>query len=474
MKLDDSGMTLIELLLAMFISVFLIGVIGAAFIVSIRINENSRSDLAESADTQLTTAFLPADLLSIGAGGLDSSVSTTTACAAGAELGRRIVRLSWSERVSGAVDNYAAEYRVRERGGVWELIRYACRATEPATLAAAAAQTDVVAANLRPAPTDSALPAVVEDGRRVSILVTTAPSVSGDSYSYSLTGTRRTPLVLTLPAAGPPLPPLDPLLPQIRSLQLVGDAAGNVSVEATFSAAIPPTCLLEFDVDSDTTRRTYGGTAALVSASVARLPLDRVGTTDPLTSASDLDVTLLGDRASCLAASFTDEPVTDRAAPVLASVQAQNTAVSGTPRRFDSGDTLTLTFSEPVTNLPASLSVQLAGGSNTSQPDALTLSGVWQGNASLGRTDYITSNKTVSSSGAPTTTGSTTTAVLSIPACPTTGAGNCADATNTTQAGGSGTFTFRQVGNLLDAAGNSLTVRGIAPVDRTISNFEAF
>lgn len=456
-------MTLIELLLAMMISSLIIGVVGAAFIMSIQVNKNNSRDLAESHDAQLTAAYLPADVLSIGPGGLDITVTSASSCGGGTS-GTRIAEMTWSQGVGSATSWFAAEYRVIEESPEWRLIRRSCTAGTRAGLTSAAANRQVIARNLKPVITSSDLPTVTESGRVVTFRIADATG-----YTYSLSGTRRTPLTLTTPSTPGPLPTLTSLAPRLIALELKGSPSGAVHIEARFSATVLPTCAPNFDVTVPITRGSYtGADIPLAGSTTVRLNLTSIGQAN--TSADGLTVSLT-ESPTCVVQGFAPEIPVDLAPPVLLELDLLN--AGGTAGRFEVGDKLRLLFSEDVANLPSPVAFELDGGSGNPGYDSVSIPSVLAGNASLGSTDYIEGNHPVVANGTLSQVGPAAyEASLTFPNCGTP-RGSCRDSADLRQSSG-GDFSWTQSAALADTTGNTMTNRSMTPTAVTVSSYEAF
>lgn len=449
----DDGMTLIELLLAAAISVMILGVVGAAFISAVNINQRSQEQLSESHDAQLVAAYLPGDLLSVGPGGVEDDPAAPTGCAASPAGNLNVARLTWTETAGGSTKTFAAAYRARQAGTEWQLVRHACQGTT--TLPGTAADEQIVARNLQPVAGPGDLPGVVESGLLLTLRITDA-----SGYTYEVSGTRR-PLLVTPPLPPPPPPPPPPL-PFVERLELVNtDAAGNVRIEVGFSATVPLACADDIDVDGLTGRGTAG--PAVVSGSV--VSFDILPGANPRNTAVDALTVAMNPEAGCAFEPLSATAPTDVAAPVLISLLAAD--VSGTARLFEDGDELRLTFTEPVANLPNPLTVQLRGGSGPAA-DQLAIPSVIQGTPSLGIANYVSNNKDANLVGSDATPDRIITAPLIRQPCTP---GNCATLVQPIAAA---PFTYTPDPALSDAAGNSLASVNLTPVATLAALFEVF
>lgn len=462
----DEGMTLVELLLTMAITVIIMSVVTTAFIVTLKSTRETRTTLSESHDAQLVSAYLPSDLLSVGGAATDlvTTASAATGCAGSPTDNYNVARLSWSE--AGGSTFFIADYRVRLAGTEWQLVRHACQAPSAAGLASAAATTLVVAHSLKAVSASSDLPTVTVSGSQVTMTVT---DLSG--YQYAITGTRRTPIAGSTASATPsPTVSAAPERAFVSAVELYNtDANGLVKVVATFSKALDAGCADRFSLSGNGTRGSFSGTAT-VSGSTATLFL--TAPTAPDTTTTGLVVQLAGETTACTAGSFTNTAVTDKAAPVITGISTQ---VSGTtPGRVQKDDRLAITFSEPLAAVPTLTSVTEKGNNNANTNDLLVLSSLFNGTADLGAKDYVAGNGDVALTAAASLSGSSVIVTVNQEfACPAQG--NC----NTTPtAGSAATLTYRQADGLADSAGNALsstaTTTAPATVTRTLSGFRAF
>jgi prepilin-type N-terminal cleavage/methylation domain-containing protein len=463
----DDGMTLVELLIAMALSVIIIGVVTTAFIVTLKSTAQTRATLGESHDAQLVAAYLPSDLLSAGGATTDvnTAAGSSTGCAGSPADSNNVVRLLWSDAISSPNTYFAADYRVRYIAPEWQLVRYFCHASSSAGLGSANPDVLVVAHNLKPVTGASDLPLVSVVGAQLSMTVTDATG-----YSYVVSGGRRTPIVGSTASATPsPTPSPTPLQAVVVSVTLNNkDAAGGVYLKATFSRTLDTGCGSAFSVSGLGSRGTYAGPAT-ISGTTATLSLS--APTTPDTTTTGISVSMSGDTASCTAASFSTTSIGDKAAPVIVSVSTSQ--AGSTPGLMQSGDALRVTFSEPLSIVPNPSMLTEVGKVNTAS-DELAVPGLFAASAPMGSSTYITNNNkqadvpvTVSSSGI--------TATYSVGAYVCSGgSGSCADLGS----GLSGTLTFTQADGLTDAAGNSLSSIGSplypATTSRSLSGFRAF
>lgn len=139
-----------------------------------------------------------------------------------------------------------------------------------------------------------------------------------------------------------------------------------------------------------------GGTLASVSASGTTATLTITEGTGALdTAVGSMTVALAGnaagprDAAGNLSA-FAPRAPSDGARPMLVSFADTNV---GTDGRIEPGDTLSLTFSEPIApgSVPTSVTVTLTDP-NTTASDRLTITGITNGARTTGGNGYVTTN----------------------------------------------------------------------------------
>jgi hypothetical protein len=229
--------------------------------------------------------------------------------------------------------------------------------------------------------------------------------------------------------------------PTLVSLQMRDiDADGKVDqVQATFSETLNPSCATPgaFTLTSAPSGATLQGVS--VSGSTATVTLNE-GAAAHDTAVGAFRVALatgcVRDPAGNFA-TFGQTAPTDLAGPALLTVTHTNGATDG---KFETGDTMTMTFSEPIFTAPASVTVIATEG------DLLQASGLLNVDVNLGA-HYAEKDLTFAPS-ALAKTGNTL--VVTLGACSTNG-----QCDHRALVGLSPSLVFRPSINLRDAAGNS-------------------
>ncbi|MGD9998400.1 MAG: hypothetical protein AB7U39_15895 [Ilumatobacteraceae bacterium] len=138
----------------------------------------------------------------------------------------------------------------------------------------------------------------------------------------------------------------------------------------------------------------------------------------------------------------------DGAKPVPMSISDTNGATNG---RAETGDSISITFSEPLApaTVPASSTVTLTGGYSTA--DTLSMSGISNGAGSTGGTSYITTTGAAASSMSVVTLSNANKTLTVTIGANCSGTGCAALGTQTTN----GTYSYVAATTLTDVAGNS-------------------
>lgn len=183
---EDSGTTLIEVLIAIMVMAIIIVPLTGAFVLGIARSAASLQDAGSSADTQVLATFFETDVAQA------VSVSTATSCGTGP--GRTVlVALTWVDVASqtvayvATVDPEAAAEA--DAATAWRVERVACGPESSSNVVVTQAKSIPVASCDTGACTSSS-------PRRVSLTVSQlARQITGDqsdgSYSYTVTATRK-------------------------------------------------------------------------------------------------------------------------------------------------------------------------------------------------------------------------------------------------------------------------------------------
>lgn len=139
MRRNEAGFTLVELLIAISIIGMIMGAISVAFIVSLRVTDETQSRLEESHAADLTSAYFVSDF--------QSAETLEATCG---PAGEAILQFSWTDpgptQGSGDDEPRAVSYVVETQDGEKRLNRYFCvgadTAGEVVTLARLLSDTD--------------------------------------------------------------------------------------------------------------------------------------------------------------------------------------------------------------------------------------------------------------------------------------------------------------------------------------------
>ena len=123
---DDEGMTLIELLIAMSVTLLLMATLSSAFALGLKTARGSEQDAGNSADTQLLATFFEWDVASA------ETVSTSSTCGTG---GTVLLALKWKdggvahEVAYRSVANADRQGQLNLTTPVYDLLRAECAST---------------------------------------------------------------------------------------------------------------------------------------------------------------------------------------------------------------------------------------------------------------------------------------------------------------------------------------------------------
>ncbi len=186
---DERGLTLVEVVIALFILTIIMGALAVVTITSFKATASSFTQLNNSHDRQLLEVYFPRDVLSandatvISAPALESGAGPTpplTVLCPNAPLGTApanttVLQLTWqglppqSTGTNQAADYFAIDYAVVPAPGAstrYQLKRFSCNSTTPPSTAAAHSYSelypDTVVAYGLAAPTGSTYPAYAQ------------------------------------------------------------------------------------------------------------------------------------------------------------------------------------------------------------------------------------------------------------------------------------------------------------------------
>lgn len=406
----DAGMTLIEMLLAMFISVIITGVISTALIITIKTNQETLSSTAGSRDAQLVSAYLSSDLMSVEPGGFNPAPAASTGCAGSPPEAYNVAKLTWKQ-TEPTTTYYAVAYRVRQAAAEWQLVRHSCQAATSAALSSATADVLVVGHNLRPA--SAGLPVATLTGRQVRLVVT---DVSG--YTYAISGSRRVDTVVAPPPVVPPVP----IIPSLQTVVMTDGtsstpANGKIdAVTATFSDPVPSGCASSARFVLTGLPSGAVANTPTVSSNVVTILLNEG--TDFDTAATALRLEVKPDATCLVVGTVTPAAPQDKASPLLVAVATTNNGGTAGLGKLEQNDLLTMSFSEPVTGFTASPQIKETDPNGPVKLDELTITGVLSGVTGMGAENYVPDNDSVTFSSSVVASGSNL--VLTVGASTTT------------------------------------------------------
>ena len=181
----DRGLTLIELLISMTLTMIIGGVITAALITSMNAAESTARTAADSTDAQLIAAYLVRDAQAAGGtdpatAALDPTLGVSTTDDAGCtQAGTLVVRFAWTDRGSTPDADVVVTYAHRSDG---QLVRLACTDAAPLEVVLAREVTEA-ALTCSPGGSCSGLPD--------SVTLSIAGGASGPPFTYTLTASLR-------------------------------------------------------------------------------------------------------------------------------------------------------------------------------------------------------------------------------------------------------------------------------------------
>jgi prepilin-type N-terminal cleavage/methylation domain-containing protein len=145
---DQSGFTLLELLVAMSLAGLVFFVVSTAFVVSVDVTEDTNAKLTESQAGAFTSAYFTRDVQSA------STVSRSISRCGGGP-GTLVASMQWTDTATSATKTYSVDYRL----DAGNLTRFLC---------GSATSSDVVASNLT-AASMTCTPASCVDSARLDL-----------------------------------------------------------------------------------------------------------------------------------------------------------------------------------------------------------------------------------------------------------------------------------------------------------------
>lgn len=483
-------MTLVELLVAMTLSVLLLGVLFTAMLLVLRtsIGESPAATSTNRQNGDLIPAQLEAnagvqriartfntDILNV----VNANQVTTTglsamACAAPsadpklASPDVPVVRITFTDD-GGLLHKVDYRYSRNVRNTDAILVRYECQGTA-ASIGTATATADKIAGGL----SSTMLPTFGTSVGAAPIKTYTLGLTNLAGRGYHFDATMRADATATLAASPPPSPaPLQTLATALQMLDRNGNGLVD-AVTATFGTASTTGCASGWTLGGTIPSGGAQGAPTTQAGSTVTVPITE-GTGPQDTAVGSLTVTFRPDPASCTnLAPLTGKPVDDGAGPVVTAL-AQSPVVTGhTLGKMESGDSVAITFSEMLNavTIPTSVTVTEVGGKSTGQLafDTVQIAGagvslgkdVTAGPLSLGtREVYLGQSKNASFAGTAlaTATGGRTTVTVTL-------TGTCTNNVNnscTSLAAGIGALDLKPATTLTDAAGNA-AVQTSSPV----------
>lgn len=170
---DDSGVTLVELLIGTALTGMLASVVAAAFVIGFKTTDEANERLTGSQGAQFVTSYFPSDVRTATAGPMVAST-----CAAGASAS--VAHFTWKDDDDTAAPLKSAEYCLV---GTTLLREFRAGTVTPTTLQGVpdTLANEVSAASVTCEPMPCGMPTTV------------TMSVTNVGFPFSVTGRRRTP-----------------------------------------------------------------------------------------------------------------------------------------------------------------------------------------------------------------------------------------------------------------------------------------
>jgi Tfp pilus assembly protein PilV len=340
---DDHGVTLMELLIAVLVSVMILLALSTSFVLLFQTNDISNHVEADSRSAQQIETLLPADFQSAFPGQIDTSSGPSTGCA-GSSPGTNVLRMQWSQTAPSTV-NFSVSYRLITSGSGSTadvmLARFFCSG---ASLAASTADELVLARELATTGTPAAAAYDVNTAPDAITLTIT----SGNGNTYTFKASKRTAGAAGSPTSPPSAPatssPAAEVPAPVDADMLDTDSNGKPDqVKVNLSGAPAGTCTSGWTLAGIPAGGTQGATS--VSGSTVTIAITEKATGTPNTDSAGLTVSFTP--SGCTLAAASNMTVVDQASPILSLVATtQNGTSNG---KMQTGDAVTFTFSEKVT-----------------------------------------------------------------------------------------------------------------------------
>jgi prepilin-type N-terminal cleavage/methylation domain-containing protein len=451
---NEKGMTLIELLIALSLSLMLVGAAAIAFTGALRDVSNTQQTFADSHDAQLVSTYLPID---VQAAQTAVDAPTTASGCSGATTPTtsepNVLRMGWSETVGSTTTNYAVAYQIKHDApeDEWTLVRIACEN-------GGTARNLIVAHDLLE-PSDShwaALngtqgPADLSQLACGRIVVTL---IQSSGYSYTLSGNYRKSTSTTCPGATTTtteaettttLVPTNPVF--IGASMYDNDHDGLIDqLIANYTKTLNSSCDSGWSINNAPAGTTIG--TPTVSGTDITIPLNEG--TAKTTAVGSLTVSFAKPAACNALGSESNAVPADAAPPVIIDFATPAGGSGATVGKFEPTNSLQITFSEPVTGLTASVTTTITRDNGSNPASRLTIPGLTTTNMSLGDTNYIDSNKTATFASSGVSNPGTGVVTVTLGAV-------CAGDCGKLNAAASAPLTFTPASTILDASANAAT-----------------
>lgn len=357
---DDSGITLVEVLISVALMAMLATVVSGALIVTLRTSP-AVADRADAAvNVQGLVTWLPQDVDSAEPGSFDTNQATTSGCA-GVDPGFNLFKVTWSETITSTVD-YAASYRYVAEAGGGGIFRVYCTVGQAPSVVKLTGRIPPWVAGSEPvkiilddlvAPFDGEV-----DSAKFLVKPLVGKTIVIDATSKNPNETLTTTTTPTTPTTTAPPPPNQPPTVADVSVTVTSGTAVSVSLPASDpeGAAVAVSVAA---VPAGWTVTPGPGVSLVVTAPAAAEGTSEVVTytaTDPLGASASAQLTI-----SVIAPTVNQPP---QASAATVSVGAGDAITFGLPATDPENGALTATFS----GVPAEWTATAAGLAATITP----------------------------------------------------------------------------------------------------------